>query len=77
MARRPTQMTVAEAGLKACMEAQHDAWFSTNGTVLFRDGGPRLKGVNSLKSGKALWGPNPQSNRTTYPYSDPLSIMCS
>ncbi|PKI76883.1 hypothetical protein CRG98_002670 [Punica granatum] len=36
--------------------------FGTTGTVLSRDEGPRLKGVNSLKSGKALWGPNQRSN---------------
>ncbi|PKI51097.1 hypothetical protein CRG98_028526 [Punica granatum] len=35
---------------------------------LTRDGGPRLKDVNSLKSSGALWGPNRMSNRAKYPY---------
>ncbi|PKI57544.1 hypothetical protein CRG98_022015 [Punica granatum] len=52
----------------------HD--FSTTGTVLRKDRGSRLKGVNSLKLSGDLWGPNLRSNRATYPYSEPLSNMC-
>ncbi|PKI79451.1 hypothetical protein CRG98_000198 [Punica granatum] len=50
--------------------------FSTTEAVLRKDEGSRLKGVNSLKSGGDLWGPNRRSNRATYPYSEPLSNMC-
>ncbi|PKI39219.1 hypothetical protein CRG98_040388 [Punica granatum] len=50
--------------------------FSTTGTVLYKDGGSRLKGVNSLKSGGDLWGSTRLSNRATYPYSEPLSNLC-
>ncbi|PKI54452.1 hypothetical protein CRG98_025135 [Punica granatum] len=32
--------------------------FSATGTVLRKDGSSQLKGVNSLKSGGDLWGPN-------------------
>ncbi|PKI63281.1 hypothetical protein CRG98_016326 [Punica granatum] len=49
--------------------------FSATGTVLRKDEGSRLKGVNSLKSGGDLWGPNRRSNRATYPYSEPLSNL--
>ncbi|PKI71923.1 hypothetical protein CRG98_007691 [Punica granatum] len=51
--------------------------FGTIRTVLSRDGGSRLKGMNSSKSRGALWGPNRRSNRATYPYSEPLSSLCS
>ncbi|OWM77468.1 hypothetical protein CDL15_Pgr016865 [Punica granatum] len=50
--------------------------FSATGTVLRKDGGSRLKGVNSLKSSGDLWGPNRRSNRATYLYSEPLSNLC-
>ena len=51
--------------------------FGTTGTVLRKDGGSRLKGVNSLKSSGDLWGPNRRSNCATYPYSEPLFNLCS
>ncbi|PKI39933.1 hypothetical protein CRG98_039677 [Punica granatum] len=51
--------------------------FGTTGTVLHKDGGSRLKGVNSLKSSGDLWGPNRRPNRATYPYSEPLSNLRS
>ncbi|PKI45881.1 hypothetical protein CRG98_033680 [Punica granatum] len=44
--------------------------------MLRKDRGSRLKGINSLKSGRDLWGPNRRSNRATYPYSEPLSNRC-
>ncbi|PKI40923.1 hypothetical protein CRG98_038688 [Punica granatum] len=50
--------------------------FSATRTVLCKDGGSRLKGINSLKSDGDLWGPNRRSNRATYPYSEPLSNLC-
>ncbi|PKI40430.1 hypothetical protein CRG98_039178 [Punica granatum] len=50
--------------------------FSATGTVLRKDGSSQLKGVNSLKSGGDLWGPNQRYNCATYPYSEPLSNMC-
>ncbi|PKI40688.1 hypothetical protein CRG98_038943 [Punica granatum] len=47
--RRPTPRTIVKAGLEAGMKAWHDAGFGSTGTVLPKDGGPRFKGMNSLK----------------------------
>ncbi|PKI51058.1 hypothetical protein CRG98_028546 [Punica granatum] len=54
VARGSTRWTIVGVGLKACMEAQHDAWFDATGTVLSMAGGSQLKGVNSLKSSEDL-----------------------
>ncbi|PKI53615.1 hypothetical protein CRG98_025983 [Punica granatum] len=46
----------AEAELEAGMEALHDVALGTIRTVLPRDGGSQLKGMNSLKSGGVFQG---------------------
>ncbi|PKI68275.1 hypothetical protein CRG98_011355 [Punica granatum] len=47
-------------------------------TVLSMHGGPRLKGVNSSKSSKNLWGPNRWHSRLDpFPYSEPLTNLAS
>ncbi|PKI50892.1 hypothetical protein CRG98_028720 [Punica granatum] len=54
--------------------------FSTTGTVLRKDGGSRLKGVNSLKSGGDLWGPNRRSNQSpscAHPNFVSLGLACA
>ncbi|PKI69593.1 hypothetical protein CRG98_010006 [Punica granatum] len=44
------------------------------GTVPPRDGSSRIKGVNSLKSSRALWGPiRWQTRLEPFPYSESLS----
>ncbi|PKI68238.1 hypothetical protein CRG98_011374 [Punica granatum] len=55
VARRPTRQTVVGIGLEICMGLLHDEWFSATRTVLPMDGGPRLKGINSLKSSMILF----------------------
>ncbi|PKI64869.1 hypothetical protein CRG98_014736 [Punica granatum] len=48
------------------------------GTVLSMDGGSRLKGVNSLKSSKDLWGlVRWHSRLDPFPYSEPLTNLAS
>ncbi|PKI57550.1 hypothetical protein CRG98_022021 [Punica granatum] len=76
LVRRPTQGLLLELGWRMAWNSCRMHGFSTIGTVLCNDGGSRLKGVNSLKSGGDLWGPNRRSNRATYPYSEPLSNLC-
>ncbi|PKI62003.1 hypothetical protein CRG98_017589 [Punica granatum] len=53
------------------------AWFSVLlGEPLPRDGGSRLKGVNSLKLSKDLWGPVRWHSRLNpFPYSEPLTNL--
>ncbi|PKI70452.1 hypothetical protein CRG98_009155 [Punica granatum] len=55
------------------------AWFPVLlGEPLTRDGGSRLKGVNSLKSSEDLWGPVRWHNRLDpFPYSEPLTNLAS
>ncbi|PKI61266.1 hypothetical protein CRG98_018330 [Punica granatum] len=55
------------------------AWFSVfPGEPLTRDGGPRYKGVNSLKSSEDLWGPIRWHSRLDpFPYSEPLTNRAS
>ncbi|PKI53607.1 hypothetical protein CRG98_025998 [Punica granatum] len=76
LARRPTLGLLLESGWRMAWSSSRMHGFSTTGTVLRKDGGSRLKGVNSLKSGGDLWGTNRRSNRATYPYSEPLSNLC-
>ncbi|PKI63931.1 hypothetical protein CRG98_015712 [Punica granatum] len=42
-------------GLEIRMGLLLDAWFGATTTVLPKDGGPRLKGINSLKLGRILF----------------------
>ncbi|PKI45863.1 hypothetical protein CRG98_033745, partial [Punica granatum] len=55
------------------------AWFSALlGEPLTRDGGSRLKGVNSLKLSEDLWGPIRWHSRLDpFPYSEPLTNLTS
>ncbi|PKI64509.1 hypothetical protein CRG98_015072 [Punica granatum] len=55
------------------------AWFTVLlGKPLTRDGGSRLKGVNSLKSSEDLWGPVRWHSRLDpFPYSEPLTNLAS
>ncbi|PKI65043.1 hypothetical protein CRG98_014512 [Punica granatum] len=76
LARRPTQGLLLESGWRMAWSFCRMHGFSTTGIVLRKNGGSRLKGVNFLKSGGNLWGPNRRSNRATYPYSEPLSNPC-
>ncbi|PKI53777.1 hypothetical protein CRG98_025831 [Punica granatum] len=50
--------------------------FSATRTVLSRNGVPRLKGVNSLKSSGILSRPRPQSNCALCPYFESISNLC-
>ncbi|PKI34665.1 hypothetical protein CRG98_044944 [Punica granatum] len=65
--------------MNACMTVPVYAWFSVLlGEPLTRDGGSRLKGVNSLKSSKDLWGPVRWHSRLDpFPYSEPLTNLAS
>ncbi|PKI06864.1 hypothetical protein CRG98_049608, partial [Punica granatum] len=76
LAHRPTQGLLLKLGWRMVRSSYRMHGFGTIGTVLYKDGGSRLKGVNSLKSSWDFWGPNRRSNRATYPYSEPLSNLC-
>ncbi|PKI67464.1 hypothetical protein CRG98_012048 [Punica granatum] len=58
------------------MEAQYNAGFGAIRAVLPKDGIPQFKGINSLKSGRDLWGLCRRPSRASYPYSEPLSNLC-
>ncbi|OWM84513.1 hypothetical protein CDL15_Pgr000953 [Punica granatum] len=51
--------------------------FSATGTVLRKNGGSRLKGVNFLKPAGFFSRPKRQSNYAPYPYFELLSNLCS